>query len=49
MIEKEFLAIVSDFEKFQPYLIGFHVIVHTDHVALKHLFVNEDAKPRLIR
>jgi len=29
--EKEFLAVVFGFEKFRPYLIGSHVIVHTDH------------------
>jgi len=37
------------FVKFQPYLIGSHVIVDTDHAALKHLFSKKDAKPRLIR
>ena len=47
--EKKFLAVVFGFEKFQPYGIGSHVIVHTDHAALKHLFSKKDAKPRLIR
>jgi len=49
VIEKEFLAVVFGFEKFRPYLIASHVIVHTDHAALKHLFSKKDAKPRLIR
>ena len=47
--EKEFLAVVFGFEKVRPYLIGSHVIVHIDHVALKHLFSKKDAKPRLLR
>jgi len=49
IIEKEFLAVVFGFEKFRPYLIGSHVIVHTNHTVLKHLFSLEDAKPRLLR
>ena len=49
MIEKEFLALVFPFEKFRPYLIGSHVIVLTDHAALKHLLSKKDAKPRLMR
>jgi len=28
--KKEFLALIFDFEKFRPYLIGCYVIVHTD-------------------
>ncbi|GKA98503.1 reverse transcriptase domain-containing protein [Tanacetum coccineum] len=31
------------------YLILSKTIVHTDHSALKHLFMKQDAKPRLIR
>jgi len=30
-------------------LIGSHVIVHTDHATLKHIFSKKDAKPRLLR
>jgi len=30
-------------------LISSHVIVFTDHVALKHLLSKKDAKPRLVR
>ena len=47
--EKEFLEVVFGFKKFKPYLIGFHVIVLTDHAALKHLMEKKDAKARLIR
>jgi len=49
MIGKEFLAVIFDFEKFTPYLIGFHVIVHNDHSAPKHLLSKKDAKPKLVR
>ena len=47
--EKELLAIVFAFDKFQQYLIGNKVIVHTDHSAIKYLLTKNDAKPRLIR
>ena len=33
--EKEMLAIVFACEKFRPYILGSHVIVHTDHAAIK--------------
>ena len=36
-------------EKFRPYILGSHVIVHTDHAAIKYLMAKKDAKPRLIR
>ena len=49
MIEKEFLVVVFSFEKFRPYLIGSPVIIFTDHAALKHLVLEKDAKPRLMR
>ena len=29
--------------------MGSHVIIHTDHVAIKYLMAKKDAKPRLIR
>ena len=48
-IEKEMLAIVFAFEKFRPYILGSHVIVHTDHAAIKYLMSKKEAKPRLIR
>ena len=47
--EKELLAIVFAFDKFNPYLIDNKVIVHTDHSAIKYLMTKKDAKLRLIR
>nr|GFD48034.1 reverse transcriptase domain-containing protein [Tanacetum cinerariifolium] len=47
MTEKEMLAVVYAFEKFQSYLIMNKSIVHTDHSALKYLFAKKDAKARL--
>ena len=36
-------------EKFMPYILGSHVIIHIDHLAIKCLMVKKDVKPRLIR
>ena len=36
-------------EKFRPYILGSHVIIHTDHAAIKYLMAKKDAKPILIR
>ena len=47
--EKEFLAIVFAYENFRPYILGSHVIIHTDHVAIKYLMVKKDVIPRLIK
>ena len=47
--EKEMLAIVFACEKFRPYIMGSHVIIHTDHAAIKYLMAKKEAKPRLIR
>nr|GEX52272.1 reverse transcriptase domain-containing protein [Tanacetum cinerariifolium] len=47
--EKEMLAVVYAFEKFQPYLVLSKSIVYTDHLALKYLLNKQDAKPRLLR
>ena len=47
--EKEMLAIVFACEKFKPYILGSHVIVHIDHAAIKYLMSKKEAKPRLIR
>ncbi|GJY62563.1 reverse transcriptase domain-containing protein [Tanacetum coccineum] len=47
--EKELLAMVYAFEKFQSYLVLSKTIVYTDHSALKYLFAKQDAKPRLLR
>ena len=47
--EKEMLDIVFACEKFTPYILGSHVIVHTDHAAIKYLMSKKEAKPRRIR
>ena len=47
--EKEMLAIVFACENFRPYILGSHVIIHTDHAAIKYLMAKKEAKPRLIR
>ena len=49
MIEIELLVIVFTLDKFWSYLIGSPIVVFTDHVALKYLMTQQDAKPRLIR
>ena len=36
-------------EKFRPYILGSHIIIHTDHAAIKYLMAKKEAKPRLIR
>ena len=36
--EKELLAVVYAFDKFRQYLLGYKVVVYTDHAALKYLF-----------
>ncbi|GJT34705.1 reverse transcriptase domain-containing protein [Tanacetum coccineum] len=46
--EKELLAVVYAFKKFQPYLVLSKTIVYTDHSALKYLLAKQDAKPRLL-
>ena len=47
--EKEMLAMVFACEKLRPYILGSHVIIHTDHAAIKYLMAKKEAKPRLIR
>ncbi|GKD17708.1 reverse transcriptase domain-containing protein [Tanacetum coccineum] len=47
--EKELLAAVYAFKKFQPYLVLSKTIVYTNHSALKYLLAKQDAKPRLLR
>ena len=47
--EKDLFEIVCAFDKFQPYLIGNKVIVHTNHLAIKYLMTKKDVKSRLIR
>ena len=47
--KKEMLAIVFACEKFRPYILGSHVVIHTDHAAIKYQMAKKEAKPRLIR
>ena len=47
--EKEMLATMFAFENIRVYILGSHVIIHTNHVAIKYLMENKDDKPRLIR
>ena len=47
--EKEMLAMVFACEKFRPYILVSHVIIHTDHAAIKYLMAKKEARPRLIR
>nr|GEY83559.1 reverse transcriptase domain-containing protein [Tanacetum cinerariifolium] len=46
--EKEMLAVMYAFKKFQSYLIMNKSIVYTDHSALKYLFSMKDSKARLL-
>ena len=43
------LAMFFAYEKFRPYILGSHVIVHTNHAAIKYLKEKNDAKLRLIK
>ena len=36
-------------EKIRPYILGSHVVIHTDHAAIKYLMAKKDAKLRLIK
>ena len=42
------LTMVFACEKFRPYILGSHVIIHTDHAAIRYLMAKKDAKPKLI-
>ena len=46
--EKELLAVVYALDKFLTYLIGYDIIIFTDHSALKYLLTKQNAKDRLI-
>ena len=46
--EKEMLALVFAYEKFRPYILGSHVIIHIDHATIRYLMEKKDAKPGLI-
>ena len=47
--KKEILEIIFACEKFRPYILGSHVIMHIDHAEIKYLMENKDAKPRIIK
>ncbi|XP_074559897.1 uncharacterized protein LOC141815936 [Curcuma longa] len=47
--EKELLAIVFALDKFRSYLLCSHVIIFSDHAAIRYLLKKPDSKPRLIR
>ena len=47
--KKEMLAMVFACEWFRPYILGSHVITHTDHAVIKYMMAKKDAKLRLIR
>ena len=49
LTEKEMLAMVFACKKFKPYILGSHVIIHTDHAVIRYLMAKKYAKPRLIR
>ena len=42
--EKEMLVMVFSCKKFRLYILGSHVITHTDHVAIRYLIAKKDAK-----
>ena len=48
-IENEMLAMVFACEKIIPYILGSHVIIHTDHLVIEYLMEKKDEKPRLVR
>ena len=47
--EKEMLAMVFACEKFRLYILGSHVIIHTNHAIIRYLMEKKDVKPRLNR
>ena len=47
--ENEMLTMVFACEKFRPYILGSHVIIHTNHVVIRYLMAKKEAKPRSIR
>ena len=42
------IAMVFSCENFRSYILGSHVIMHTDHAAINYLMEKKDAKPRSI-
>lgn len=47
--EREALAVVYACKKFRHYLLGYHVIFHTDHDSLKYLVNKPDLSGRIAR
>ena len=43
------LAMVFACEKFRSYILGSHVVIHTDHAAIKYLMAKKDDKLRMIK
>ena len=46
--EKEMLEMVFACEKYRSYILGSHVIIHTDHAVIS-MMEKKDAKPRLVK
>ena len=42
--EKVMFAMVFACEKFRPYILGSHVIIHTNHAAIKYLMTKKEAQ-----
>ena len=49
IIEKEMLEMVFSCEKSRSYILGSHVIIHTDHAVIKYLMSKKEPNPRLIK
>lgn len=47
--KNELLAIIFTLEKFRTYVLGYKMIVYTDHAAIRYLFRKKEIKPRLMR
>ena len=45
--EKEMLAMVFACEKFRPYILGSHVVIHTDHAVIKYLMKKKRCKAKI--
>ena len=45
--EKELLAVVYALDKFRAYLVGYDIVIFTDHSSLKYLLTKQNAKARL--
>ena len=47
--KKEMLEMAFACEKFRTYILGSHIIIHTNHVVIKYLMAKKEGKPRLIK